>query len=104
QEGGGFMSYAVVMALCLAGFGGLALASRRQQQEVFGRLLSARATLAWRCAGWLMLLLALVGLVRQSGWALGLVVFSGMTSLAASLVHGLLIVRDRLDSKPVRRG
>ena len=39
--------------------------------------------------------LALAVAVRAQGWALGLVSYSGHTSLSAALVFGLLIVQAR---------
>lgn len=90
------MSHWVALVLCLAGFAALALATDRQQHEILGRALERRATLGLRTAGWVALALGLAVLVARSGWALGLVVFSGMTSLAAGVVYGVLIARARL--------
>ncbi len=85
----------VVLLLCVEGFGALALAMERHQHEVFGRTLAAPATRAWRGAGWLLLGAALALAVHNQGWGLGLVSYSGHTSLGAGLVFGLLVLRGR---------
>ncbi|MCD9120692.1 MULTISPECIES: DUF3325 family protein [Cupriavidus] len=81
--------------LCLAAFGALALAMERHQQAIFAALLPRPRTRLLRAAGWLGLLLALWLLVTHRGWALGLVHYSGQTSVAAGLVYGALIWRER---------
>lgn len=80
---------------CLAGFGALALATERQQDELFGRSLGRRAVLQLRCAGWGLLGLALATLVVAQGWGLGLVSYSGHTSGAAGLVFLALVAYQR---------
>lgn len=87
--------HAAALALCLLGFTALALASARPQDDLFGQALAADRTRALRLAGWATLVLALIALVRVQGWAMGLVSFSGHTSLAAGLVWGGLIVQAR---------
>ncbi len=86
------MNYPVVYLLCLIGFMALALASYRQQRDVFRRSLSQPATRALRLGGMAALLLALSILVAWQGWGLGLVIFSGFTSLAAGIVYTALII------------
>ncbi len=81
--------------LCLAAFGALALAMERHQQAIFAASLPRPRTRLLRAAGWLGLLLALWLLVAHRGWALGLVHYSGQTSVAAGLVYGALIWRER---------
>ncbi|QCO03474.1 DUF3325 domain-containing protein [Azospirillum argentinense] len=81
--------------LCLTGFAALAFAMDRPQHDLFGRSLPAPATLALRVGGAVSLLGALGLLVTWQGWGLGLVMFSGHTSLGAGVVHGALIVRQR---------
>ena len=77
--------------LCLAGFGALALAVKRQQREIIGRLLPPGTTYALRAAAACALLLALGLVGAAAGWSLGLVMFSGHTTLAAGFVYcGLL--------------
>ncbi|KAB0597608.1 DUF3325 domain-containing protein [Cupriavidus gilardii] len=80
---------------CIVAFGALALAMERHQQAIFAALLPPLRTRLLRAAGWLGLLLALWLLVAHRGWALGLVHYSGQTSVAAGLVHGVLIWRER---------
>ncbi|NNM74144.1 DUF3325 domain-containing protein [Enterovirga aerilata] len=92
------MSHLVALVLCVAGFGGLALATDRQQHAVFGRALPEGVTYGLRIAGAAALLLALGSLVVRQGWGLGLVMFSGHTSLASGLVHATLIGYSRLHS------
>ncbi|MDQ8020519.1 MAG: DUF3325 domain-containing protein [Moraxellaceae bacterium] len=90
------MSHLLTFLSSLAGFVALAMAMSRHQREVFGKALAQPATRRWRLAGWACLLLALVVVVFREGWGLGLVLYSGHTSLAASLVLGALVVRERL--------
>jgi hypothetical protein len=89
------MNHGPSWLLCLLGFSLLALAVERQQEEIFGRALSAPATRWLRAAGWVALALALVESVQEQGWALGLVTYSGLTSLSAGLVFVALVVRAR---------
>jgi hypothetical protein len=89
------MTHLPALLLCLSGFMALALAMARQQQAILGRALRANTTRGLRAAGWSALALALWFVVGRQGWALGLVSFSGHTSLAAGLVHGALIVTGR---------
>ncbi len=84
---------------CLAGFGALALAGDRQQDELFGHGLGRRITLQLRCAGWGLLLVALAVLVLMQGWALGLVSYSGHTSAAAGAVFLALVAHQRWETR-----
>ncbi|TWA57914.1 uncharacterized protein DUF3325 [Azospirillum baldaniorum] len=86
--------------LCLTGFAALAFAMDRPQHDLFGRSLPGPATLALRVGGAASLLGALGLLVSWQGWGLGLVMFSGHTSLGAGVVHGALIVRGRWAARP----
>lgn len=90
------MTHLAVFTLSLLGFAALALAMERHQDDLFGRALPRRTTLALRNAGWAALLLALVVAVRAQGWGLGLVTLSGHTSLGAAVVFVALVVRQRL--------
>ncbi len=45
--------------------------------------------------GWGALVLALAIIVQAQGWGMGLVSYSGHTSLAAGIVLGALIVHSR---------
>lgn len=98
------MSHLVAFALCVAGFAALALATRRQQGDVFGRPLAPATTTRLRSTGWLALLLALVWLVGLRGWAMGLVIYSGQTSLAAGLVLLALVAHGRKQAGKGRAG
>ena len=89
------MIHALALALCLAGFGALALATRRPQHEILRKSLPRRSVTALRLAGSSALLIGLTVLVAAQGWALGLVMFSGHTTLAAALVYVALIVFGR---------
>ena len=89
------MTHLAVFLLCVAAFGALALAMERHQQEVFARALAPPATRALRAAGWLLLVAALALAVRHQGWSLGLVSYSGHTSVGAGLVFALLAMRGQ---------
>lgn len=89
--------------LCLTGFAALAFAMDRQQRDLFGRPLPALATASLRVGGATALLGALGLLVAWQGWALGLVMFSGHTSLGAGVVHGALIAHLRAQAKRPQR-
>lgn len=96
------MSHLLAFALCLAGFAALAFAVRRQQRDVIGRSLPLATTRVLRAFGAGALLLALGILVAWHGWSLGLVMFSGHTSLMAGLVYCLLLAYARLYSRALR--
>ncbi len=85
----------LIFLFSLLGFAALALATERQQEIHFGRMLAPPATRALHLAGWAGLLLALVVAVLSQGWAMGLVSYSGHTSLCAGLVFLGLILRER---------
>lgn len=85
------MGHLLAFALCLAGFAALAFATRRQQRDVLGRILPPATTHVLRVAGTGALLLALGVLVARHGWSLGLVMFSGHTSLVAGIVYCALL-------------
>lgn len=90
------MNHFPAFALCLAGFTALAFAVRRQQRDIIGRPLPMTATYALRVAGACALLLALGLLVAGKGWSIGLVIFSGQTSIAAGIVLCALIGQARI--------
>ena len=98
------MIHLAVFLFCCAGFGALALAMERTQQDRLGRALSRAATRWLRGAGWGLLLLALWLAQRGLGWNLGLVAYSGHTSAAAGLIFiGLLVWnRSGTGARPVR--
>lgn len=90
------MMHLLCFGLCLAGFAALALATPRQQREIIGRSLRPGARYALRAAGVCALLSALGVLVAWQGWSLGLVMFSGHTSLAAGVVYCAIIGQARI--------
>ena len=81
------MTHLLAFALCLAGFAGLALTAARQQRHLFTRPMSTVGVALARAAAWIILAAAMALLVSWQGWGLGLVMFSGHTSLAAGVVH-----------------
>jgi hypothetical protein len=85
------MNHLLPFVLCLAGFGALALAMRRQQRDVFRRSLRLTTIYLLRVFATCALLVALALLVTWQGWGLGLVMFSGHTSLAAGIVYAALL-------------
>ena len=89
------MSHLAILLLCVFGFAALAVVMERHQEDLFGRPMVPATARSLRVAGWAALLLSLAVAVRAQGWALGLVSYSGHTSLSAALVFGLLIVQAR---------
>ncbi|MBV7486277.1 DUF3325 domain-containing protein [Bordetella sp. BOR01] len=89
------MNHLAVQLLSLLAFGALALAMERHQEDFFERPLSPTTTRWLRLTGWLALVLALLAAILGQGWALGLVSYSGHTSLAAGLVFATLLVWQR---------
>lgn len=83
------------LLICLAAFAALAMATDRAQLEVLGRELPATKSRALRAAGWAQLLASLALVVSVQGWGLGLVSYSGHTSVAAGVVFLALIVQQR---------
>jgi hypothetical protein len=98
------MTHLIVLLLSTAAFAALALAMERHQEDLFGHALPSTTTRCLRVAGWAALLLALAIVVNAQGWGVGLVSFSGHTSLGAGLVFGALVVIERTTSRrPARR-
>ena len=87
--------HGLAFVLCLPGFAALALAMERHQEDLFGHAFAPSLTRRLRVAGWGALLLALGVLVGAQGWGLGLVSFSGHTSLAAGLVFVAVLLQGR---------
>ena len=96
------MTHPFAFALCLAGFAALAFATRRQQRDIIGGPLRVITTYALRVVGACALLLALWILVARVGWSLGLVMFSGHTSLTAAIVYCVLIGLARRHASTLR--
>ena len=97
------MIHLAALVLCLAGFTALAFATRRQQRDVIGGPLRLSTTYVLRVVGACALLFALGMLVAREGWSLGLVMFSGHTSLTAAIVYCALIGLVRRDARTLRR-
>jgi hypothetical protein len=89
------MTHLLTVLFCIMSFACLAAAMERHQQTVFARVLPAGQSRGFRLAGWCGLVLALRFIVDGDGWALGLVRYSGCTSLAAGLVFGALVLYER---------
>jgi hypothetical protein len=98
------MTHLTVFLLSTAAFAALALAMERHQEDLLGHALPTQTTRALRVVGWAALLVALAVIVSAQGWGVGLVSFSGHTSLGAGLVFGALVVIERTTSRrPARR-
>ncbi|ANN79520.1 DUF3325 domain-containing protein [Bordetella flabilis] len=89
------MIHLLTLCICILAFAALALAMTRHQEAIFRRELQAPIAHALRGAGWCGLALGLAIIVAGRGWALGLVAYSGHTSLAAGLVYVALVIRGR---------
>lgn len=89
------MNHLGMLLLSFFAFGALALAMDRHQRNVFGHRLAPGATRCLRLSSWSALALALLAAVGGQGWTLGLVSYSGHTSLAAGLVFAALIANER---------
>ncbi len=92
------MTHLLTLIFCVVAFAFLVVSVERHQGTLFGRMLNAGQTRGFRIAGWCVLVLALRFIVDDEGWALGLVSYSGCTSLAAGMVFGALIVYERYKS------
>ncbi|KND61285.1 iron uptake protein [Candidatus Burkholderia verschuerenii] len=89
------MTHFLTLVFCVVAFASLAASMERHQQALLGHALPPGQSRGFRIAGWCALVLALRFIVDDDGWALGLVRYSGCTSLAAGLVFGALIVYER---------
>lgn len=96
------MTHLLALALCLAGFIAMAFATRRQQRDLVGRSLPRTITVTLRVVGAGALVFALGILVAWQGWGLGLVMFSGHTSLAAGIVYATLVVYAGMQARGER--
>jgi hypothetical protein len=92
------MTHALTLVFCIVAFASLAVSMERHQRALFARALPPGQSRGFRIAGWCALVLALRFIVDDDGWAMGLVRYSGCTSLAAALVFGALIVYERTRS------
>lgn len=82
-------------AISLPGFAALSLAMERHQQQVLGRALGPRATLALRAVGLVLLALALAVCGLQWRWPVATVAWLGVLSFAAVAVGLMLSYRPR---------
>ncbi|MDA9544364.1 hypothetical protein ACM43_07315 [Bradyrhizobium sp. CCBAU 45321] len=98
------MIHLLALGLCLGGFAALAFATHRQQRDIFGTALPRVTTYGLRAVGAGVLLLALGILVAAKSWSMGLVMFSGHTTMAAAIVFCALIGWGRLAARTPRRG
>jgi hypothetical protein len=89
------MTRLLVLLLCVGAFACLATAMARHQETLLGRELPAASSRCLRSAGWSALGIALALVVTDQGWGLGLVAFSGMTSVAVAIVYVGLIAWER---------
>ena len=89
----------LTFVISIAGFLALALATERQQEDLFGQALPSNATRVLRLSGWSALLVALYAIVQAQDWGMGLVSYSGHTSLAAGVVLGGLVAHARLRAR-----
>lgn len=96
------MNHLLAFSLCLAGCGALAMATRRQQRDIMGRSLRLTTTYLLRAFGACALLAALGLLVTSQGWGLGLVMFSGHSSIIAAVVYCALVAYGRIQSRLLR--
>ena len=89
------MTHLLALLSCLLGFAALALATDRQQRDLFGGPASQLTIHLLRLGGSCGLIVAAAILFGTLGWGLGCVAFSGHTSLAAGSVYSALIVYKR---------
>ena len=76
--------------LAFAGFFALSLSMNRHYRQVFHRPVSRKASLWFRTLGWSGLGAALTICVAHSGWALGILLWLGILSVAG-LINVLLL-------------
>ena len=93
------MKHFLACVLCLAGFAALAFAMHRHQRDIIGRSLPLSTTRFLRVVGTCAPLFALGVLVTAYGWGLGLVMFSGHTSISAGVVLCALIRHVRTHAR-----
>ncbi|MDU9389843.1 DUF3325 domain-containing protein [Pseudomonas sp. zfem002] len=87
-----------MLAIALFAFAGsaaLCLAMDKHFNDLLGRKATAAQLLGLRCAGWLLLALALGAAVEHAGWAVGLAEFFGLFMAALCLWVFVLPYRPR---------
>ncbi len=82
--------------LGFAGFAALCLAMEKHFTELLKRKPTQGLRRGLRCAGWVLLLLALALAVHQRGWALGLVEWTAVLMAGVTLWVFLLPYQPRL--------
>lgn len=87
--------HTVIFCVTLAGFFAACLASSRQQERLFGRMIHAAASATLRLVASAAFCAALAYAVHEAGWSFGFVIWFGHLSLAAGIVFFSLIVVDR---------
>ncbi len=87
---------AAAFCLAYAGFCALSMAMERHFEEVFGRGLQTGPRRALRAAGALGLALSLLLCARIDGWSHGIVLWTGMLTLAGLLLIWVMAYRPRL--------
>ena len=90
------MMHLLALAGSILGLGFLAFATERVREDLFGRGSDTLPPRWLRPSGAIVLAVVLTLLVWWRGWGLGLVMFSGHTSLAAGAVLFGLILHARL--------
>lgn len=90
------MNHLSMLLLSVSAFVCLALAMARHQEDLFARELGAKATMALRAAGWVLLCGALAVALRQPSWSLGLVAWFGYLSFGAGAVFAAMLLAARL--------
>ncbi|ANY15552.1 DUF3325 domain-containing protein [Bordetella pseudohinzii] len=87
---------AAAFCLAYAGFCALSMAMARHFEAVFGRGLRTGLRRALRAAGALALGLSLFLCARMDGWSYGIVLWTGMLTLAGLLLIWVMTYRPRL--------
>jgi hypothetical protein len=82
--------FLAALSLAYAGMALLCQAMKRHQRQVWNREISTRTAGKSRCAGWLLIVLALFPCGGGWGWSVGIVAWCGSLSAAALLLVILL--------------
>lgn len=84
------MIYAALLIAVTAAFYGLCVATPKHQTPLLGRKLVGVMSGRVRIAGWIILIAALALCWQQFGFARGLVLFAGLSSVGAAIVVAML--------------
>jgi hypothetical protein len=85
----------LILASALAGFGALCLSMERHARQVFGSVPGPVRRLAAAILGWSLVLFSLAGALRHYGTSIGITVWLGVLTLAATAVGLLLAYASR---------